>query len=149
MYKGSRLHDLCKMERGLAARLSQAMFGKNKGIDRYYHDGINLTIDNLEKIAMYTGRPVDYFLEYDHKPSESVSHSNVYGNNNIVNSPMANESWQQKIEFLQKEIKLKDEIIASERSNNSSQAELIKNLKERINDLITLMQSGSSAKSQT
>lgn len=148
MYKGSRLHELCKQERGLAVRLSQAMFGKNKGIDRYYHDGINLTVENLEKIAMYTGRPVDYFLDYDHKPTDSLSHSNVYGSNNIVNSPHANEAIE-KIEHLNKVIKLQEDIIKADRESIEAKDELIRTLKERINDHIKLMQEMGSDKTRT
>lgn len=139
MYKGSRLHDLCKKEHGLATRLSRAVLGTEKGIDRYYRDGLNLTIDKLEKICQYTGKPFSYFLDTNIADDDGA-HPRVYGDNNIVNSPNANE-FHEKIEYLNSVIKLKDEIIAGERANSQSKDEIIKNLKERLNDVIKLMQS--------
>lgn len=147
MYKGSRLHELCRKEHGLATRLSRAVLGTEKGIDRYYKDGLNLTIDKLEKICLYTHKPFTYYLETE-VANDDGTHPHVYGDNNIVNSPNANE-FHERIEYLNKVIKLKDEIIASERANSQSKDEIIKNLKERINDLITLMQSHHPDTSKT
>lgn len=138
MYIGTKLHDLCKKERGLASRLSRAVLGTDKGIDRYYKDGMNITIEKLEKIARYTGKPVSYFLDDINDSADDASHPHVYGNHNIVNSPMAND-LAEKVQQLKDVIKLKDEIIASERANSASKDEIIKNLKERLNDQVTIM----------
>ena len=139
MYKGSRLRELTKKERGLGAQLSREMFSKNKGIERYYKDGVNLTIDKLEKIAIGTGKSVEYFLDYQ-RPSQSTSIINphVYGVNNIVNSPNANDAIE-KIEHLNRVIKLQEEIIKSDKEIISSKDVIISTLKERINDQIKLI----------
>lgn len=139
MYKGSRLRELTKNERGLGAQLSREMFSKNKGIERYYKDGVNLTIDKLEKIAIGTGKSVEYFLDYQ-RPSQSTSIINphVYGDNNIVNSPNANDAIE-KIEHLNRVIKLQEEIIKSDKEIISSKDVIISTLKERINDQIKLI----------
>lgn len=139
MYKGSRLRELTKNERGLGAQLSREMFSKNKGIERYYKDGVNLTIDKLEKIAIGTGKSVEYFLDYQ-RPSQSTSIINphVYGDNNIVNPPNANDAIE-KIEHLNRVIKLQEEIIKSYKEIISSKDVIISTLKERINDQIKLI----------
>ena len=139
MYKGSRLRELTKNERGLGAQLSREMFSKNKGIERYYKDGVNLTIDKLEKIAIGTGKSVEYFLDYQ-RPFQSTSSINphVFGDNNIVNSPNANDAIE-KIEHLNRVIKLQEEIIKSDKEIISSKDVIISTLKERINDQIKLI----------
>lgn len=139
MYKGSRLRELTKRERGLGAQLSREMFQKNKGIERYYKDGVNLTVTQLEKIAIFTGKSVEYFLDYK-RPANAASGTNphVYGDNNIVNSPNANDTIE-KIEHLNRVIKLQEEIIKSDKEIISSKDVIISALKERINDQIKLM----------
>lgn len=139
MYKGSRLRELTKRERGLGAQLSREMFQKNKGIERYYKDGVNLTVTQLEKIAIFTGKSVEYFLDYK-RPANAASGTNphVYGDNNIVNSPNANDTIE-KIEHLNRVIKLQEEIIRSDKEIISSKDVIISALKERINDQIKLM----------
>lgn len=146
MYKGSRLRELTQNERGLGAKLSREIFSKNKGIERYYKDGVNLTIDKLEKIAIGTGKSVEYFLDYQ-RPSQTTSSINphVYGDNNIVNSPNANDALQ-KIEHLNKVIKLQEEIIQSDKELIASKDVIISTLKERINDHIKLMKEMRSDK---
>ena len=139
MYKGSGLRELTKRERGLGAQLSREMFQKNKGIERYYKDGVNLTVTQLEKIAIFTGKSVEYFLDYK-RPANAASGTNphVYGDNNIVNSPNANDTIE-KIEHLNRVIKLQEEIIKSDKEIISSKDVIISALKERINDQIKLM----------
>lgn len=148
MYVGSRLHDLCKQERGLGAKLSRAIFKKNKGIERYYRDGMDITVSSLEKIAIATGKSVEYFLDYQHPDGASPSTSQVYGSNNIVNSPHANEAIE-KIEHLNQVIKLQEDIIKADRESMDAKDELIHSLKERINDYIKLMQEMGSDKTRT
>ncbi|MCH3994127.1 MAG: hypothetical protein LKE54_03580 [Prevotella sp.] len=148
MYKGSRLHDLCLAQRGLSTQLSLALFGKKKGIDRYYHDGINITIDMLEKIAMNTGKSVDYFLEYKHTSDGLKESSSVNGNNNIVNSPMANEAMA-KIDHLNEVIKLKDDLIVRDKQLIETKDVVIKSLRDTINDYIKLLQASHSDNTRT
>lgn len=139
MYKGSRLRELTKKERGLGAQLSREMFQKNKGIERYYKDGVNLTVTQLEKIAIFTGKSVEYFLDYK-RPANADSSTNphVYGDNNIVNSPNANDAIE-KIEHLNRVIKLQEEIIKSDKELISSKDVIISTLKERISDQLKLI----------
>lgn len=148
MFKGSRLRELCNAQRGLSTKLSQEIFGKSKGIDRFYHDDINITVRILEQIAVATGKSVEYFLDYPRPTGSDSGHSTVYGDNNIVNSPMANETVE-KITNLQNTIKMKDELIQSLRDSITTRDELIRGLKERINDTVTIMQQMGKDKSQT
>lgn len=147
MYKGSRLQALCKKQRGLSTELSLKLFGKRKGIDRYYKDGLNLTIDILEKIAEATGFSVEYFLDYN-RPTVTTLPSSITGDHNIINSPMANEAMS-RIDHLNDVIKLKDEIIEQNKKLIESKDDMIKSLKAQINDDIELMKSLSSDSTRT
>lgn len=145
MYKGTRLHDLVKKERGLGAQLSREIFGKNKGIERYYKDGVNITVTNLEKIAICTGKTVEYFLDYKRPANATTVNPHVYGDNNIVNSPNANDALE-KIEHLNNVIKLQEEIIKGDKDLIASKDVIIQTLKERINDHVKLMKEMSANK---
>ncbi len=142
MYMGSRLRQICRSKQGMSAELSQKMFGKNKGIQRYYADGVNITIDKLEQIAVLTGHSVEYFLKYEGQPNDNQGTATINGNNNIVNSNHANDVYE-KIEHLKETINLKNEIIADKEELVKSKDTIIQNLKERNDDLIKLMQSQS------
>ena len=142
MYMGSRLRQICRSKQGLSAELSQKMFGKNKGIQRYYADGVNITIDKLEQIAVLTGHTVEYFLNYEGQSAEDHGPATINGNNNIVNSNHANDAYE-RIEHYKETIKLKDQIIADKDEIVKSKEFIIKNQQERIDDLIKLMQSQS------
>lgn len=139
---GSRLRQICRSKQGMSAELSQKMFGKNKGIQRYYADGVNITIDKLEQIAVLTGHSVEYFLKYEGQPNYNQGTATINGNNNIVNSNHANDVYE-KIEHLKETINLKNEIIADKEELVKSKDTIIQNLKERNDDLIKLMQSQS------
>lgn len=139
---GSRLRQICRSKQGMSAELSQKMFGKNKGIQRYYADGVNITIDKLEQIAVLTGHSVEYFLKYEGQPNDNQGTATINGNNNIVNSNHANDVYE-KIEHLKETINLKNEIIADKEELVKSKDTIIQNLKERNDDLIKLMQSQS------
>lgn len=142
MYMGSRLRQICRSKQGMSAELSQKMFGKNKGIQRYYADGVNITIDKLEQIAVLTGHSVEYFLMYEGQTADNQRTATINGNNNIVNSNHTNDCYE-KIEHYKETIKLKDQIIADKDEIVKSKEVIIQNLKERNDDLIKLMQSQS------
>lgn len=137
-YKGSRLKSFVQANRGKYTEICMAMLGgKKKGLDNYYHDGRNIQINKLSQLLKATGKPVDYFVEFE--PGEFPSGGGAVGNNNIVNSIVGND-LSMKLDHLNEIVKLKDQIIQEKERNLAMKDKEIELWKKRYDDAIKLSQ---------
>ena len=155
IYKGSKLKKLVSdcpgMYQDLAERMGKYKRQRKNGhssiyrLDSLYKDGHNIQINTLDALVKETGRPLDFFVDFE--PSELSCYVNggdgVRGNNNIINSSVSNDQAN-RIEYLTEMLKMKDAIInEKERVITLKEAE-IELWKKRLDDAIKLAEFGGS-----
>lgn len=146
-YKGSRLHDDVKSDRGLYTRLSLAIVGKKKGLENYYVDDKDIHLSKLSEILRATGRPVTYFVEFDDGELPYGSYIGA-GNNNIVNS-VVNGDLAIRLQHMEEVAALKDKTIEDKESIIALKDNEIAMWKQRYEDLAKQAVFGGSDKNGT
>lgn len=146
-YKGSRLHDDVKGDRGLYTRLSLAVCGKKKGLDAFYGDDLDIHIRKLTDILRATGKPITYFVDFEEGELPYGSYIGT-GNGNIVNS-VVNGDISIRLQHLEEVIALKDETIADKESIIALKDNEVALWKQRYEDLARHAVFGGSDKNGT
>ena len=119
-YIGTRLKKLLKSKRGSYSELATAILAyrkprKNASKKEYnllplLEDGHNVTLYTLTGLMRHTGKPLDFFVDFEPGELPEPYRNGVNGNNNIVNSSI-NSSQNIIIEHLNEVIRLKNQII--------------------------------------
>lgn len=137
-YKGSKLKMYVKQHRGAYTDICTAILGgKKKGLDQYYHDDHNISIEKLSALMAATGLPIDFFCEFAPGELPQTASSGVTGNNNIVNS-MVGSDLAQKVEHLNEVIHLKDQLLAEKDTVIAMKDSQLELWKKRYDDALHL-----------
>lgn len=130
-YKGSILKKFVQENRGKYTEICVAMLGgKKKGLDNYYHDGRNLQLNKLTQLLKATGKPIDFFVEFE--PGELPAGGGIVGNNNFVNSIVGND-MSLRLDHLNEVLELKDQLLKEkERVIAMKDAEIANLKKEKL-----------------
>lgn len=146
-YKGSRLHDDVKSDRGLYTRLSLAVLGKKKGLENYYFDDKDIHLSKLSAIVRATGKPLTYYVDFDEWELPMGGVSGI-GSNNIVNS-VVNGDLSIRVQHLEELLSMKDQAICDKESIIALKDNEISLWKQRYEDLAKYASIGGSDKSGT
>ena len=149
-YKGSRLKKFVGERSGAYTELEKKMrkyrkARKNSSDAEYnlrplYKDGHNITISVLTALMRETGKPLDFFIDFE--PNEipnTLRSDNVSGNHNVINSNISNDS-SLRIEYLTNTIKLKDQLIDEKERNIIQKDSEIAALRKQNNKLIEMLE---------
>lgn len=156
-YIGSRLKEYLNAKRGRYTELAQGMMkyrsprknsGKNEyNLDPFFDDDHNISLKLLNGLMRETGKPIDFFVDFEPGEINENRSDRTIGNNNIINSSISNDLTL-KVDHLNEVIRLKNELIADkERIITLKDAE-IEQWKKRYDDLITLSQLGPNTQKQ-
>lgn len=150
-YIGSRLKEYLNAKRGRYTELAQGMMkyrsprknsGKNEyNLDPFFDDGHNISLKLLSGLMRETGKPIDFFVDFEPGELAQTKMDGVNGNNNIVNSTVTNDLTQ-KVDHLSEVIRLKDELIADKERIIALKDAEIEQWKKRYDDLIQHTQFG-------
>lgn len=157
-YVGSRLKEYLNAKRGRYTELAQGMMkyrsprknsGKNEyNLDPFFDDDHNISLKLLSGLMRETGKPIDFFVDFEPGELTQAKLDGVNGNNNIVNSTVSNDLTQ-KVDHLSEVIRLKDELIADKERIISLKDAEIEQWKNRFDDLIRRSTFGESDKNRT
>ena len=155
-YKGTRLAALVQGSRGEYTDLGERMSkykrprknssGKNYRIECLYNDGLNLQMSTLTALMKETGKPIDFFIDFE--PWELPSALGVSGNGNIINSSVSND-MAQRIEHLNEVIHLKNELLTEKDKIVALKDAEIEQWKKRYDDLLSFTQNSNSDTTRT
>lgn len=150
-YIGSRLKEYLNAKRGRYTELAQGMMkyrsprknsGKNEyNLDPFFDDGHNISLKLLSGLMRETGKPIDFFVDFEPGELAQTKMDGVNGNNNIVNSTVTNDLTQ-KVDHLSEVIRLKDELIADKERIIALKDAEIEQWKKRYDDLMQHTQFG-------
>ena len=153
-YNGSRLKEYLKGHRGSYTELAQAMLKyrkprKNAGRDEYnlapfFRVGHNITLDLLAGLMRETGKPIEFFVDFEPGELSYTTANGISGSNNIVNSSITNDLTL-KVDHLNEVIRLKDEIIADKERIITLKDADIEQWKKRYDDLIKIAKLGGQS----
>lgn len=150
-YIGSRLKEYLNAKRGRYTELAQGMMkyrsprknsGKNEyNLDPFFDDDHNISLKLLNGLMRETGKPIDFFVDFEPGELTQAKLDGVNGNNNIVNSTVTNDLTQ-KVDHLNEVIHLKDELITDKERIIASKDAEIEQWKKRYDDLLQLANIG-------
>lgn len=137
-YKGSKLKEWVRNHRGAYTDICVAMLGgKKKGLDNYYDDDKNISIDKLSLLLRATGLPIDYFVEFEDGELPNYGERPSIGNHNVINS-MVGRDLTEKVEHLNEVISLKDQIIVEKERQIALKDQEISLWKKRLDDVLKI-----------
>lgn len=155
-YKGSRLAALIQASRGEYTDLGERMnkykkprknaSDKNYRVESLYNDGLNLQMNTLTALMKETGKPIDFFVDFE--PWELPASMGISGNGNIINSSVSND-MAQRIEHLNEVIHLKNELLTEKDKIVALKDAEIEQWKKRYDDLLSFTQNSNSDKTRT
>lgn len=146
-YKGSRLHDEVKSDRGFYTRLCLAILGKKKGLENYYIDDKDIHLSKLSAILKATGKPITYYVDFE-EGELPVGGGIATGNNNIVNS-VVNGDLPIRLQHLEEVLSLKDKAIRDKEEIIALKDNEISLWKQRYDDMAKHAVFGDSDKNGT
>ena len=151
-YVGSRLKEYLNAKRGRYTELAQGMMkyrsprknsGKNEyNLDPFFDDDHNISLKLLNGLMRETGKPIEFFVDFEPGEIAQTKTDGINGNNNIVNSTVSNDLTQ-KVDHLSEVIRLKDELIADKERIISLKDAEIEQWKMHYGDLARLSQHDS------
>ena len=157
-YIGSRLKEYLNAKRGRYTELAQGMMkyrsprknsGKNEyNLDPFFDDDHNISLKLLNGLMRETGKPIEFFVDFEPGETSQTKMDGINGNNNIVNSTVTNDLTQ-KLDHLTEIIQLKDELIADKERIIASKNAEIEQWKNRYDDLVRRSTFGESDKNRT
>jgi hypothetical protein len=137
-YKGSKLKEWVQSHRGAYTDICIAMLGgRKKGLDNYYADDKNISIDKLSAVLRATGLSIDYFVEFEEGEFPSPGNTPTIGNHNVINS-MVGRDLTEKVEHLNEVISLKNQIIIEKEKQLAMKDQEIMLWKKRYDDSLKL-----------
>lgn len=150
-YRGTRLYKLVQSGRGSYTDLAEKMakyrkVRKNSSdkpyrIESLYQDDHNITLSTLTALIKETGKPVDFFVDFE--PWELSSEHSVSLHDNIANKYATDEETE-RINHLNEIIHLKDELLKEKERVISMKDTEIEQLKKRVDDLLLIAQGQNS-----
>ena len=133
-YKGTRLRNDVRSERGLYTRVCLAILGgKKKGLENYYHDDKDIHLSKLSALLRATGKPITYYVDFEEGELPLGSYIGS-GNNNIVNSVVQGDVAL-RLQHLEEVVALKDRAIQDKESIIALKDTEINIWKQRYEDL--------------
>ena len=150
-YRGTRLYKLVQSGRGSYTDLAEKMakyrkVRKNSSdkpyrIESLYQDDHNITLSTLTALIKETGKPVDFFVDFE--PWELSSKASVSLHDNIANKYATDEETE-RVNHLNEIIHLKDELLKEKERVISMKDTEIEQLKKRVDDLLLIAQGQNS-----
>ena len=142
-YKGSRFKEWVRSNRGAYTEVCLAMLGgRKKGLDNYYQDDKNISINKLTDLLRATHLPLDYFVEFEDGELMCRNQQPSIGNHNVINS-MVVPDLTEKVEHLNEVISLKDQLILEKEKQIALKDQEIQLWKKRLDDALKLAKFGS------
>ncbi len=144
-YRGTRLYKLVQSGRGGYTDLAEKMkkyrkVRKNSSdkpyrIESLYQDGHNITLSTLTALMKETGKPIDFFIDFE--PWElSAEHAGLLRNNMFDN--FASDEETERVNHLNEIIHLKNELLKEKERVISMKDAEIEQWKKRIDDLLLI-----------
>lgn len=156
-YCGTRLCELTHNARGEYSNLAERMAKyrkarKNSSENKYrietlYKDGHNIKISTLSALMKETGRPIDFFIDFEPWELPASHAPGISGSGNILYSSVNDNS--DKVSHLEEIIRLKNDLLADKDTIIALKDAEIEQWKKRYDDLIKLAQLEGSDKNRT
>ena len=150
-YRGTRLYKLVQSGRGSYTDLAEKMakyrkVRKNSSdkpyrIESLYLDDHNITLSTLTALIKETGKPVDFFVDFE--PWELSSKPSVSQYDNLTDKYGTDEETE-RVKHLNEIIHLKDELLKEKERVISMKDTEIEQLKKQVEDLLLIAQGQNS-----
>lgn len=145
-YIGSRLQKMLNEKSGSYADLEKRMrkyrrARKNGGSGSYnlqpfLKDDHNITVYLLTALMKETGKPIDFFIDFEDEERPRMKSDGISGSNNIINSQVTSNDLNVTVHHLQDVLKIKDQLLDEKERNIIQKDAEIANLRKLTDKLL-------------